>query len=101
VKAIVARIARSRRPTTSGIAISFPSRSFTVFEILIDPSRVRACSTVISGVLPSITSSLTPLTVAAGLRTQTCRCTSRSKKPRSAARCRFCLDGDPPRSSLR
>src|SRR5262249_17852109 len=34
-----------------------------------------------------ITCSLTPLTDAAGLRMQTCRLTSRSKKPRNAARC--------------
>jgi hypothetical protein len=37
--------------------------------------------------LPSITCSFTPLINAAGLRTQTCRCTCRSKKPRNPARC--------------
>ncbi len=78
----MARIARSRRPTS--VAVST------------DASNALACSTVISGVLPSITVSLTPLTDAAGLRITIWRMTSRSKKPRSADRCRLRFATEPP-----
>ena len=91
------RIARSRSPTTRGASTLSPCSFFTVRDTLTDAISVRACSNVISGVLPSITCSLTPLTDAAGLIGTTCRSTSPSKNPRSAAKCWFRLAGDPPR----
>ncbi len=57
---------------------------------------MRPRSRPISGVLPSITCSFTPLTDAAGLRRHTCRSSIRSKNPRNADRFRFRLAGDRP-----
>ncbi len=69
-----------------------------MYVVLTDPISFRACSMVISGVLPSTTVSLTPLTKAAGLSSTTCRCTMQSKNPLSAERCRFRFDAEPPKA---